>query len=332
MIVKFFELKKKNLDKTKYFLLYGNNKGLIEETYVKEIKPIKTKNIFNYEENEIIKNVENFEETILNKSFFDNEKLIIINRTTDKIFKIIEEIINKDPDDITIVLISGILDKKSKLRNFFEKNKKTIIVPFYEDNYQSLNSLVYNFLKEKKISLSPHNINLIIDRCRGDRSNLFNELQKIESFSNNKKHILTEDIIKLTNLSENFEAAELVDNTLAKNQKKTLYILNENNFIAEDSILIVRTFISKLKRLLKIQTEIKKDYKNIDEVIAGYKPPIFWKEKDIVKKQIRILKQEELEKLLVKTNRLELSIKRNPSLSTNILTNFILEEMVEVSN
>ena len=300
---------------------------MIEETFQKIIKPNKTKNIYNYDENEIIKNIDNFDETICTKSFFENEKLILINRATDKIFKTIQEIINRDIDDISIVLISGVLEKKSKIRNFFEKNKNTVTIPFYEDNYQTLNLFTCNFLKEKKISLSPQNINLIIERSKGDRINLLNELNKIESFSKNKSQIQTEDILKLTNLAENFNATELVDNALAKNQKKTLYILNENNFVAEDSILILRTFVNKLKRLLKIHFEIKNNNKNIDEIITNFKPVIFWKDKDLVKKQIKVLTLKKIQRLLTKSNNLELLIKKNPLLSTTILTDFILEEV-----
>lgn len=328
MIVKFFELKKRDINKIKYFLLYGNNRGLIDETFNKTIKPSKTQNIYNYDENDILKNLDSFEETISIKSFFDKEKLIIINRATDKIFKIINNIIDKNLEDVSIVLISGILEKKSKIRNLFEKNKETIIVPFYEDNYQSLNIYIINFLKEKNISLSSQNINLIIERSKGDRINLINELNKIESFSKTQKQIKTEDILRLTNLSENFDATELVDNVLAKNQKKSLYILNENNFVSEDTILILRVFISRLKRLLKIQTEIKNTNKNSDQVLNKFKPAIFWKEKEFVKKQINILPLKKVQTLLVKANDLELLIKKNPSLSTNILTNFILEEVV----
>ena len=327
MIIKFFELKKEKVNEIKFFLLYGNNKGLIEETYQKQIKPKKTQNVYTYDEDEIIKNLENFEENIFIKSFFENEKLIIINRATDKIFKTIQNIIDKDPKDVSIILISGILEKKSKIRAFFEKDKRTVIVPFYEDTYQSLNSLVVNFLKEKQISLSQQNINLIIERSNGDRINIVNELDKIESFSKNKKQIQTEDILKLTNLSGNFNATELVDNALAKNQKRTIYILNENNFVTEDTILILRTFINKLKRLLKIQLEIEKNNKRIDEVISNFRPVIFWKDKDLVKKQIKILPLKKLETLLVKSNDVELSIKKNPSLSINILTNFILDQV-----
>ena len=330
MIVKHFELKKKISPSKKFFLLYGNNDGLIKEIIQKNLKPILPNEIFNYEEAEVLNNIENFKENILNKSFFENQKLIIISRTTDKIYKIIEDLVEKNIDDISIILISNILDKKSKLRNFFEKSKDTICIPVYEDNQQSLSILAQNFLKEKKILLSMQNINILIDRCRGNRANLVNELEKLENFSKNKKNIEMEDILKLTNLSENYDFNELVDNTLAKNQKKTLYILNENNFASDESILILRIFINKLKRLLKIHTQVVDS--NIDEVITNYRPPIFWKEKDIVKKQIKIWNYAKIQKLIVKVNNIELLVKKHPSLSINIVTDFILNQAIEVNS
>ena len=325
MIIKFFELKKKNLKNYNYFLLYGNNSGLIEETLNNYIKPLSPDNIFTYDESEIIKNSENFIEDISNKSFFDKEKLIIIRRATDKIFNITEEIITRKIEDITLILLSGILEKKSKLRTLFEKDNNIVCIPFYEDNQQSLNLLVQNFLKQKKITLSQQNINLILERCRGDRINLYNELNKIESFLINKKSANTDDILKLTNLSENISFNELIDNTLAKNQKKTLYILNENNFAPEDSVLILRLFSGRLKRLHKIQSQIKVK-NNIEEAISGYRPPVFWKEKDVLKKQIMTWTYEQIENLIYKTNSVELLVKKNPSISTNIVTNFLLEQ------
>ena len=325
MIVKSFELKKYDLKNNKYFLFYGNNKGLIEEVLETNIKSISKENIFNYEENEIIKNLENFEENISNKSFFEEQKIIIINRTTDKIAKIIESIIKKDSDDVCIVLISGVLEKKSKLRALFEKNQKTICVPFDEDNQKSLNFIAQNFLKDRKIILSQQNINLIIERSRGDRLNLHNELSKIENFAKNKKKIETEDIIKLTNLSENISYNELIDNALAKNQKKTLYIINENNFVSEDSILIIKILINKLKRLLKIKSQVKQK-KNLENVIASYKPPIFWKEKEIVIKQINCWDNEKIKNLLFETTNIEKLVKKNPGQSSNMVTNFLLEQ------
>ena len=331
MIVKFFEIKKQNLDKDNYFLLYGNNTGLIQETINQSLKPIKSKNIFNYDEDEIIKDVEKFEESILNVSFFERDKLIIISRSTDKILKVIEAIIEKNLDDLSIILISKGLEKKSKLRNFFEKSSKTICIPFYEDNNQTLVSLVQKFLLEKKIKISSENINLIVERARGDRINLYNELNKIDVFSKSKKRIEADDILKLTNLSENFSIYDLVDNSLAKNKKKTLNILNENNFAVEDCILILRIFLAKLKRLLKIQKELEIK-KNIERVLVSFKPPIFWKEKEIVKEQVKILNYDKIKNLIVEVNNIEFLVKKYPSTALNITTNFILEQAIKTNN
>ena len=331
MILKFFELDKKNLKDKRYFLFYGSNKGLILDTIKNKIEPLASEKILKYEENEIIKNTETFMENISNKSFFENEKFVIISRTTDKFFKIIEEIIEKKIENVSILLISEALDKKSKLRNYFEKSKEAVCVPFYEDNQRTLSLLASNFFKEKKIPLSQQNINLLIERSRGDRINLYNELEKIENFSKTKKQISLEDIIKLTNLSENYDLTELVDYSLIKNQKKTLNILNENNFRGEDSIMILRIFIRKLKRLLRIHLQNRQE-QNLEKAISSFKPPIFWKEKDIVNKQIKNLSVNKIYDLISETNKIELLIKKNPSISTNIITNFILEQATESNN
>ncbi len=330
MIIKFFELKKKIKD-NKYFLLYGNNEGLIDETITNILKPELPKNLNLYEENEILKDETSFIERLANKSFFDDEKLIIIRRCSDKIYKFIHSIIEKNFKDVFFVLISDNLEKKSKLRSFFEKEKKTICVPFYEDNNQTLNLMANNFFKSKKIKISQENINLLIERSRGDRRNLNNELVKIESFSKNRNKIEYNDILKLTNLAENHNVSELVDNCLAKNKKKTLYILNENNFIQEDLIIILRTFLSKLKRLLKIKAETLKD-NNIDKVLSNFKPPIFWKDKEIVKKQAQILEFQKIENLIIKTNNLEYLLKKNPEISHLLVRNFILEKVQNINN
>ena len=331
MIVKNFELNKNITEKNKFFLLYGNNSGLIKEIIKSKLKPFLYKKVFNYDENEIINNLDNFKEEILNKSFFENEKLIIISRSTDKICRVIEEIIEKKVEDLAIILISGALEKKSKLRNLFEKNKDIICIPFYEDNDRSLVLIIQNFLREKKIQISNESINLLIQRCSSDRINLYNELQKIESFSKNRKKIDIEDVVKLTNLSENLNFNELVDNVLAKNLRKTLYILNENNFASEDTILILRIFLMKLKRLLKIKSQVKIE-NNVENAIKNFKPPIFWKEKEILKKQVEILSYQNIKDLIVKTNDLELIVKKNPAISINIITNFIIEQGTVINN
>ena len=330
MILKFYDLKKNLNKEINFYLLYGNNKGHIDEVIENTLKPHFSKNITYYDESDILSNVENFNEGILNKSFFDENKLIIISRCSDKIFNVIKEIVEKNIADLKIILKSGVLEKKSKLRIFFEKDFRTFILPFYEDNNQSLLYIAQDFFKEKKIKISPQNINLIIERSKGDRLNLKNELEKIANFCINKNSITIEEIRKLTNLAENYGISEMVDQCLAKNGKKTLNILNENNLTSEDNILILKTFLFKLKRLRNLKLEVKAK-KNLDTVLSSYKPPIFWKDKDIIKKQLEILPIIQIEKLIKNINDLELVVKKNSQISDYLTNNFIFENL-NISN
>ena len=331
MIIKSFELDKINVKSSNFYLFYGENEGYKNEAIEKIFNINISKNIYRYEEKEILDNFESFFESIQSKSFFEKEKLIIISRVSDKIKNIIEEIIEKNIEDIKIVLNSGILEKKSKLRSLFEKNKNTICVPFYADSNQTLSKIINNFFREKKIIVSQEKINLLIDRCRGNRQNLRNELDKIDSFVKNKKNINIDQIMKLTNLAENYNVSELIDSYLAANFKKTINILNENNFSIEDCILITRTLLIKSKRLYKLLLEVN-DNKSIEEAISSFKPPIFWKDKEIVKQQINNWSLSRTENLIYKTNELELLIKKNSYNSINILSDFIINQPNRINN
>ena len=331
MIIKSFELDKINVKSSNFYLFYGENEGYKNEAIEKIFNINISKNIYRYEEKEILDNFESFFESIQSKSFFEKEKLILISRVTDKIKNIIEEIIEKNIEDIKIVLNSGILEKKSKLRSLFEKNKNIICVPFYADSNQTLSKIINNFFREKKIITSQEKINLLIDRCRGNRQNLRNELDKIDSFIKNKKNINIDQIMKLTNLAENYNVSELIDNYLASNFKKTITILNENNFSIEDCMLITRTLLAKSKRLYKLLLEINNN-KSIEEAISSFKPPIFWKDKEIVKQQINNWSLSRTENLIYKTNELELLIKKNSYNSVNILSDFIINQPNRINN
>ena len=326
MIIKHYELKKNLKGKNNFFLLYGHNSGLIEEIIDKDLKPIFSKNIFKYDESEILSDISAFKEGLVNKSFFENDKLIIINRVSDKILDIVKEICDQKDEDLKIILKSGNLEKKSKLRNFFEKSKNLIIVPFYEDTHQSLLFLAQNFFKENKIKISPQNINYIIENSKGNRINLKNELEKIKNFSQKKISVELNEIIKLTNLAENYNISELTDQCLARNKKKTLNILNENNPSSEDNILILKNFLYKLKRLKKLKLELE-NKKNADAVISSYKPTIFWKDKDVIKQQLKIWSLPQIKSLINKTNDMELLVKKNSQASNQIVNNFILEKL-----
>jgi DNA polymerase-3 subunit delta len=331
MILKSFELNKLKLNNHDFYLFYGNNEGLKEEL----IKNLFEKNyldkIHRYEEKEILDNENNFFDGIFTKSFFNNEKLIIINRATDKIKVLIEGLIEKHPQDIQFILNSKNLEKKSILRKFFEKEKLTVCIPFYEDNNQTLNSIISQFFRNKKIQISQQLINILIERSRGDRKNLNNELVKIEAFSLNKKNISLEKIIKLTNLADNYSASELVDHSLAKNTRKTVTILNENNYSDEDNIIIIRTLLAKLKRLVKIYELVDKK-NNIEQAISACKPTIFWKDKPLVTQQIQSWEKEHLKNLIYKTNEIELLVKKNSVLAKNILADFIINNSKKTNN
>ena len=331
MIVKSFELPKIKLKDYKFYLFYGDNEGLKEETIKNLFEENYQDKIHRYEEKEILDNINDFFNSVLTKSFFDNEKLIIINRTTDRVREVIEELIKKNPEDISIILNSKNLEKKSTLRKFFEKEKTIACVPFYEDNNQTLNSIINLFFRSKKIPISQQLINVLIERSRGDRKNLNNELKKIECFSLNKKSLNLEDIFKLTNLADNYSASELIDNSLAKNTRKTIVILNENNYSDEDNIIIIRTLLAKLKRLLKIY-ELVDQKNNIEQAVSICKPPIFWKDKPLVIQQIKSWKKDHLKNLIYKTNEIELLIKKNTTIAKNILSDFMINNSRKSNN
>ena len=331
MILKSFELNKLKINNYNFYLFYGDNEGLKEET----IRDLFEKNyqdkIHRYEEKEILDNINSFFNSVLTKSFFDKEKLIIINRATDKIKETIEDLMEKNPEDIKLILNSKNLEKKSSLRKIFEKEKLIICVPFYEDNNQTLNSIISLFFRNKKIPISQQLINILIERSRGDRKNLNNELKKIEAYSLNKRNINLKEIIRITNLADNYSASELVDHSLAKNTRKTVTILNENNYSDEDNIIIIRTLLAKLKRLVKIY-ELIDEKNNIEQAVSASKPPIFWKDKPLVIQQIRSWKQEHLKNLIYKTNDIELLIKKNSTMARNILSDFIINNSRKANN
>jgi DNA polymerase-3 subunit delta len=323
MIKKYFDLKKINLSNFNLFLFYGKNDGLqnevINDTFTSNFKGSVNK----YDETEFINNYETLASELLTSSLFEKEKIIIISRTSDKILKFVDEILDKGIKEIKIIFKSSELEKRSKIRIFFEKRKDLIIVPFYEDNSSTLSSIVIKFLNENNINMSRESINLLVDRANGNRKILKTELDKILNYSFTKKKIDLRAVQKLTNLNENYGVNELADNYLEKNKKNIAKILNENIYSDEDCILILRTVLSKSKRLINI---IKKynETKNLDEVIANNKPPIFWKDKDSVKRQANSWKIKDLKEKIYQINEVETLIKNNSKNSLNLVSDFIV--------
>ncbi len=325
MIIKTFEIKKKKIDTQNFFLVYGENDGLKNEI-VQTLKKLFNGNTDNYDEAQILNNKEFFYENLLNKSLFDKEKIIIVNRCSERIYDIVESIIEKKIYDTKIILIANILEKKSKLRNLFEKDKNLIIVPTYKDNSDTLLEMARKFFYNYKISISQETINLLVNRCNGDRGHLKSELDKIHMYIQNKNNISLEEIYKLTNLAENFSINELVDMSLSKNSKKTSEILNESNYKSDDGILIMRTFLQKARRLLNLY-EKQNESVTFEDLINNHKPPIFWKDKPIVKKQLEQWSKAKIKDLITNVNKTETNLKKNSSLGLMLVFDFIYETL-----
>jgi DNA polymerase-3 subunit delta len=323
VIYKTFQLKKIP-DKTIFYLLYGKNEGLKADC-INQILEKNNGKVFNYDEKQIKDEIESFYENILSNSLFESEKIIIINRASDKIFETIQDLINRNITNIIIIINAGILETRSKLRSLFEKKDDLVCIPTYPDNNDTLSKLAVIFFRNENISISQENINLIIEKCNGDRNNLNNELNKIRNYAKEKKKLSSQEILKLINLSENYEISELIDNCLALNKNKITKILNENNYNNEDCIIILRTFITKAKKILKLAIKLEEN-KDINKTINSAKPPIFWKDKEIVKVQLNKWKPDKIKELIKNINNVELEIKKNYNNSIFIITNFILEK------
>jgi len=329
MIIKSYEIEKLNKNRENFYLFYGKNNGLKKELTKYILK--EEKNIINYEEKEILNNTDIFIENILSGSLFENKKIIIIKRASDKIFKIIESLINRGLKDLKLIIETDNLDKKSKLRTYFEKSKICVCTAFYPDTQQTLSKLTFNFFREKKIMVSNEDINLIINKSNGDRDNLKNELNKIEAFCLSNKKITSEEISKLINLAEDHSISELIDNCLAKNKRRIVKILNENNFGKDDAIIIIRSLLSKSKKILSLSEQFKSN-NDLELTISSAKPPIFWKDKEITKKQILEWTPRNIKKLINDINDIELQIKKNINISINLITDFILDKSNRKTN
>ncbi|MDA9707025.1 DNA polymerase III subunit delta [Candidatus Pelagibacter sp.] len=322
MIVKSHEIKIKEISKYKFFLVYGENEGL-KKDIINKIRSNHSSKEIKYEEAQVLNNKSEFYNEINNRSLFDENKTYLIERCSEKISEVILEFIEKNIEDL-IIINCGILEKKSKLRNILEKSPKAIVIPTYKDNSQSLVDIAKIFFAEKKISVSYETLNLLANRSNGDRGNLNNELEKISNYLIDKKTISLKEVYSLTNLSENYTAFELVDASLSKNLKKTQEILNENNYSQEDSFLVLRVFLMKTKKMLNL-LENMKNQKDIDKVILEHRPPIFWKDKPVIKKQLQLWTLKAISELIFNLNNIELKIKKNSALSLILMKNFIYE-------
>ena len=331
MIFKSFETKKINIKNFKNILIYGENDGLKNEIIKNNIINNFAGDLQKYDEKDFLKDYDYIISSLLNRSFFDEEKVVLISRATDKIVEFVEELEEKKISDVIFIIFADRLEKRSKLRQIFEKKKNFACVPVYQDDEKTLRLITNNFFKRANISVSSEIINLITDKCNGDRGYLTSELNKIELYLNSQNKISIEEVTILTNLYENYSISELIDCCLSKNQIRTIKILNENEYTSEDAILILRTFLAKIKRILNLREKYEMNG-NLDIIISSYKPPIFWKDKEIVKKQLLCWTTIKLKNLIIELNDIELNIKKSSYNSINIIYDFILKICRKTSN
>ena len=330
MIIKSYEIEKKisNLIKLNSILLYGENNGLkkdIREIIIRNFKKEKDGIEFlSFYEDEILQNEESLHHAVFSGSLFSNKKIITINNATDKIMQQIEEIINKDPKNILLIIFSQILEKKSKLRNFFEKQDNTICVPCYLDSERDLQNIAYSELKKNSINLSRESINLIIEKSNEDRENLKNELEKIKSFAYNNKNLEINQIKSIINFSGEYKSDNLINECLCGNILQFKKILSELYSNTLNQIFLLRILSNKIQRLLKMK-ESEKNYNSIDNLINNSKPSIFWKEKPIIKKQLSIWGYSDLKQIVYEINSVEMMCKKNPQISQIIAFKFFSE-------
>jgi DNA polymerase-3 subunit delta len=297
---------------------------------LKEKKNIKYKQ-FKFEEEEIIKNQNDFFNLIFSGSLFDKKKAIFVNRTTDRLFNLISEISKKDIKDILIFFEADQLEKKSKIRNLFEKDNNLVCIACYQDNNFDLIKVINDEIKQTKIKLSTESINLLIERASGDRNNLRNEVNKLKSFALNKQMVSYDQVKKLTNMVGNYQNDYIVNICLNGDKKKLNKILRENNFSFEDFLILLKIFSKKIHRLLKIKIFNRLE-KNLDQIFNQIRPPIFWKEKEDVKKQVKLWNEKKLNLIIKKINEIELNCKKNHEISTNITLDFLSTVCNEVNN
>ena len=305
----------KILENYRATLIYGENNGIKDDVKEEIKKKNKDTDIINFFENELFKN--NFlYENIANPSLFNEKKIIFIQEASDKIFEQIEECLEKENNEIKIYIFADKLEKKSKLRNFFEKDKRLAIFPCYEDNERTLISYINNRLKNYK-GLTGEITNIIINNSNMDRSVIKNELEKIIGFFLEKK-INKEQILELLNVKHNTQFDEIRDKALMGEKLKINKLLSETEIMQDETFFYLNSLNYRIIRLHEI-TKISQGNNNYDDILESVKPPIFWKDKPIILQQLRKWSLKKLEAMLVKIGKTEVLMKKNSSIRNDIV-------------
>jgi len=317
-----------NIKKFNVFLFYGENQGL-KKDFKEQIKSYYNNNeILNLFQEEILKNSSLLVNEIKNKSLFNDEKIIFINEANDKIVSIVDDLFNIIKDE-KIFIFADNLEKRSKLRNIFEKSKDCGVVPCYQDNEITIRKIVSSELTNFK-GLTPEIINTIIQNTGLNRDKIHNEIEKIKSCFK-EKIIDTQKLEQLLNIkvNENFNA--LKDEALKGNQKNTNRLLADTIFEFENSVFYLNLINQRVNKLFEIE-DLKKDNSNLEMIIANLKPPIFWKDKPIIIEQAKKWNKDKLKLAQKKTFDTEIKIKSDSTIRKDLLIKNLLIELCATVN
>ena len=330
MIFKSYVLEQnlKSTDDCKIILFYGENQGLKEE-FKKNIKEANKNNEkLNLLQDEIIKNENLLINEISNKSLFNNKKIIFIDQVNEKILNIIEEMA-EDVSDEKIVIFAGNLDKKSKLRSYFEKSKSCGIVACYQDNEITIKKIITNKLSDYQ-GLSTQVINFIIQNTGLNRSKVNNEIEKIKNCFLEKK-INLEKIDLLLNIKTNDDFNKLKDEALKGNKIKTNKLLADTVFEPESNINYLNSINQRINKLYEIE-KMKQNNSNTETLVSSLKPPIFWKDKPVLIEQTNKWNENKIKKALEKTYTVELQIKTGSGIKNDLLIKNLMIDLCTVAN
>ena len=265
-------LKDKNI-----ILLYGENNGLKDDIKKSIIEKNKNKEIIRLTQDDILKDNSLLDNEIMNLSLFDDKKIILIDNITDKSFSLIEK--NVSQNNCLICLFSGVLERRSKLRNLFEKEKTLGLIPCYEDNEITLQNYIKNYLKNIK-GLNQEIINFIINNSNKSRDKIKNELDKTAVYFM-EKEINISELRQLLNLDENDNSQRLRDTAILGDKRLLNDLISKTQINEQDNMIYIRGLLNQFIKLAEI-LEINKTTKNLTKAIESLKPSIFWKDKPMV--------------------------------------------------
>ena len=314
-----FNINTETTKKYKSVLVYGVNEGVKKEFKEKIKEENKNTEIYNFFEEEILKNNRSLNENIFNNSLFGESKIIFIYEATDKIFDIVEECLNKLDQNIKLYIVANKLDKNSKIRRLFENSKKEAIIPLYEDDEKTLLNYIKKELNEFK-GLTNEICNLIISNSKLDRRLVQNEIGKIKTFFNDK--IIKKELLQnLLNLKKESNFEEIRDSAIMGEKAKLNKLLSANNLNKEDLFFYLNSLIFKFK---KIKDLLESKEKSVESIIDNAIPAIFWKEKPILKKQLNIWSRKDIDKIINSLNETEILAKKNSHIESTIIFNNLL--------